>query len=173
MNKHNHQLHQVSRPDLTLIAAVSEDGFISSGKGVPWHLPADITHFRKHTTGKWLLLGRRTFDEMRGWFRPGHKPLILSRDEAFKPEIGQRVSSVEEALSLVDGELMVCGGGQVYHAAMPHSSRLMVTRVHTKLGSGVPFPTIDETYWQEIHQIEHAADAAHAFAMTFLSYRRR
>ena len=36
---------------VTLLAAVSADGFISTGKGVPWHLPADKAHFRAKANG--------------------------------------------------------------------------------------------------------------------------
>lgn len=164
-----------TRPRLTLIAAVSEDGFISRGQGVPWDLPRDRVHFRAATAGKWLLLGRRTYEEMLGWFRD-HTPLVLTRDPTFVPPIGKAVSSVQQALDLaakagVD-EIFVCGGSAAYELAFPHADRLLVTQVGTLLGAGVAFPKIESPSWQVVSSVEHAADAGNAFPMSFVEYRR-
>jgi hypothetical protein len=84
---------------ITLIAVLSEDGFISSGTGVPWDLPADKAHFRAYTAGKWLLLGRKTYEEMLGWFRD-HTPLVLTRQEDYTPPVGRCVGTLAEAAAL-------------------------------------------------------------------------
>lgn len=145
----------MSRVLVTLIAAVSEDGFISKGRGVPWDLPEDRDHFRSYTAGKWLLLGRTTYEEMIGWFRD-HTPLVLTRDLAYKPPMGHRVSSIREAIGLAESagqdELVVCGGAQAYELAMPHAARLHITRVDSRLGSGVSFPSISDTLWRRADQ---------------------
>lgn len=163
------------RPIVTLIAAVSADGFISRGEGVPWDLPRDRAHFRAHTAGRWLLLGRTTYQEMTGWFRD-HTPIVLTRDEGFHPSPGLRVGTVAEAIQLAEqagvDELMVCGGGQVYTAAMPYADRLLITRVAESLGDGVPFPTIEPGLWSEQSREDHPADAGHAFALSFLTLTR-
>lgn len=157
---------------LTLIAAVSEDGFISRGQGVPWKLPADVAHFRRYTAGKWLLLGRRTYEEMLGWFRD-HTPLVLSRDDGFVPMIGRRVSSVEEALQqTTSDELVVCGGAQAYALAMPLADRLVLTHVQTKLGEGVSFPAVQWDEWTEVSREPHAADDQHAHAFQNVTWER-
>ena len=159
-------------PTLTLIAAVSEDGFISRGQGVPWKLPADVAHFRAYAAGKWLLLGRQTYEEMIGWFRD-HTPLVLSRDEGFVPAIGRRVGSVEEAVNLTSAEeLVVCGGAQAYALALPVADRLVLTLVQTPLGKGVPFPTIVWDEWTEVSREPHPADSLHAHAFQIVTWER-
>ena len=164
-----------TRPRLTLIAAVSEDGFISRGQGVPWDLPRDRVHFRAATAGNWLLLGRRTYEEMIGWFRD-HTPLVLTRDAAFVPPIGQAVLSVQQALDLAAKagveEIFVCGGSVAYDLAFPHADRLLVTQVGTNLGAGVAFPKIGTPPWRLVSSVEHPADAENAFPMSFADYRR-
>jgi dihydrofolate reductase len=164
-----------SRPRLTLIAAVSEDGFISRGQGVPWDLPRDRVHFRAATAGKWLLLGRRTYEEMLGWFRD-HTPLVLTRDPAFIPPIGKCVRDVPQALDLATAagvdEIYVCGGSAAYALAMPHADRLLVTHVSTRLGFGVPFPMIDTLLWKERGATSHPADAENVHPMRFADYGR-
>lgn len=161
---------------LTLIAAVSEDGFISRGNGVPWDLPDDRAHFRQYTTGGCLLVGRTTYQEMIGWFTD-HKPIVLSRDSTFHPLPGHhRVPTVPLAILHAQQQkaqdLIVCGGAKTYATAMPFADQLVITRVHDCLGTGIPFPTIDPTQWIETSRAEHPADEHHLQAMTFLTYQR-
>ncbi len=160
---------------VTLIAAVSEDGFISRGTGVPWDLPDDVAHFRQRTAGRWLLIGRRTYLEMRGWFID-HHPLVLSNNPKRLPPPGQRVGSVHEALHLASAanveDLVVVGGGETFRAAMPYATCLDLTMVHTRLGKGIPFPPIDPEAWQEVTKTPHPADDRHRLAFTFTEWRR-
>ena len=163
------------RPVLTLIAAVSADGYISTGTGVPWHLPRDIAHFRRTTRGQWLLIGRSTYVEMIGWFE-NHRPLVLTRDPAFIPPIGQTVTSVAEALQVAGeggaAELFVCGGGGAYAAAMPWADRLILTHVDSTLGSGVPFPAVNPGEWRMTSRQDFPADADHAQGHQIATYER-
>lgn len=165
------------RPRVTLIAVVSADGFISTGRGVPWDLPRDKAHFRAATRGRWLLAGRITYEEMLGWFRADQHPLVLTRDETFTAPVGQAVSSLEEALQEAQAggaaELMVLGGGGVFAAAMPWADRLTLTHVASHLGGGVPFPAIPPADWEEVAREEHAADAENTIALVFSTYERR
>ena len=128
---------------ITLIAVLSEDGFISTGTGVPWDLPADKAQFRAYTAGKWLLLGRKTYEEMLGWFRD-HTPLVLTRQENYTAQVGQCVGTLDEAVALASAaeqrELVVCGGSAAYAASIGQAHKLILTRVKVSLGSGVPFP---------------------------------
>lgn len=162
-------------PLVTLIAAVSADGFISRGHGVPWDLPADKEHFRAYAAGKWLLLGRVTFEEMRGWFRD-HHPLVMTRDAAFQAGSGRRVSSVEEALRLAEEarlpELVVCGGAQIYAEAMPFAGRLVLTHVDQILGAGLPFPDFSRREWEPVTREVHAMDEGHAFSFEIITWQK-
>jgi dihydrofolate reductase len=159
---------------LTLIAAVSADGFISRGTGVPWDLPVDRAHFRSYTRDKWLLLGRRTYEEMQGWFQPGHHPLVLTHDPRLLVPNGQVVASVPEALRLADRqrELVCCGGAEAYQAAMCHAHRLIVTQVHQILGSGLAFPKISKQDWEPVSRRSQAMDTEHAFSFEIVTYQR-
>lgn len=165
----------ISPPILTLIAAVSADGFISKGQGVPWNLPRDRAHFRRATDGQWLLIGRRTFEEMLGWFR-NHHPLVLTSREDFAPPLGKAVPSVVEALETARKqgarELFVCGGGGAYEAAMPLADRLVLTHVDNVLGSGVTFPAFRTEEWHLISRQAFPADAENPHALVFATYER-
>lgn len=160
---------------LTLVAAVSADGFISTGQGVPWNIPRDKAFFRRITSGQWLLLGRRTYEEMIGWFED-RRPLVLTRSPVYAPPVGEAVSSVAEALQVAAGrgarELLVCGGGEAYTACMPVANRLVLTHVDSRLGHGVPFPTVQPDEWQQTSRETFPADATHAWELSFATYER-
>ncbi|MFM7607216.1 MAG: dihydrofolate reductase [Prosthecobacter sp.] len=164
------------RPRLTLIAAISEDGFISRGQGVPWNLPRDRRNFRSATAGKWLLIGRRTYQEMLGWFED-HTPLVLTQNRTFVPSVGKVVHSIHEALDLAAEarvpELFVCGGAGVYADSISIADRLLVTHVKNLLGDGVRFPAIESPPWHLISKIEHPADDENAFKISFATYERQ
>ncbi len=159
---------------LTLIAAVSADGFISKGQGVPWDLPADRAHFRSYTQNKWLLLGRRTYEEMQDWFEDGHHTLVITRNPKFEVLHGAAVLSVPEAQRFAQGqrELVCCGGAATYAAAMPHAHRLVITQVHQILGSGLAFPVISPREWEAVSRRSHGVDADHAFSFEIVTYQR-
>ncbi len=161
--------------DVTLVAAVSRDGFISTGAGVPWDLPADRKHFRAITSDQWLLVGRRTFDEMTGWFQ-NHTVFVLSGSPTFTPTVGRRVGNASEAILLAREAaktLWVIGGGKTYAEAMPFASRLILTRVDDELDSGIPFPIIDPERWALKESLPHPADARHAHAFTIQVWDRK
>lgn len=161
---------------VSLIAAVSEDGFIAKEEGgIPWKLPRDVRHFRDYVAGKYMLLGRRTYEEMKGWFTT-QKPMVLTRDEklfewqdAPPPLV---VRSVEEAISLAEGELVVCGGGEVFAAALPWVKKCLVTHVKTKLGRGIKFPVLPPMEWKLQESTFHPADSENELAMTISTYDR-
>jgi len=163
------------RPLLTLVAAVSADGFISTGQGVPWNIPRDKAFFRRITSGQWLLLGRRTFEEMIGWFED-RRPLVLTRSPVYVPSVGEVVASVAEALQVAAaggaGELFVCGGGETYAASMPLADRLILTHVDSSLGHGVPFPPVNPDEWLQTSLETFPADATHAWEISFATYER-
>jgi dihydrofolate reductase len=157
---------------LTLIAATDENGLLADEGGIPWHLPKDIAHFRRYTQGKWLLLGRRTFEEMRGWFKD-HTPLVLSSTCGYDPDIGHVVASVPQALALAQSagqsELVCCGGAQTYAAALPYADRLVLTQVHhrfTPQSQAAYFPAWQPGEWQLHDRTELGQDAENEWSMS-------
>ncbi len=158
---------------------MDEDRLLATEHGIPWKLPQDTTHFRNYTRDKWLLLGRHTFAEMRGWFRQGHTPLVLTSQRSFAPEIGRAVASVPQAIALTEQagqrELVVCGGGQVYQAAMPYADQLVITRVHHRFpsdGKRVLFPAWKAEEWRETERTDFAVDSEHPWAFSIVTLLR-
>jgi dihydrofolate reductase len=155
---------------VSLIAAIDEDDVIGTGHGgLPWRLPAEAHHFRAYTRGKWMLLGRTTFDEMHGWFTD-QTPLVLTHRPGTLAPPGRAVDSIEEAITIVmkadTGELVVAGGGQVFALTFPVADRLVLTRVHTHTGGSVKFPPFKHQDWHETSRTHHPADPQNPLAFT-------
>jgi len=155
---------------ITLIAAYSENLVLARGGRIPWHLPDDTAHFRDCCEGKWLLAGRRTWEQMQGWFQPGQTPVVVTRDAALGVPGGFAVRSVEAGLALAREqgaeECMVIGGGAVYGAALPYAGELILTEVCASLDGDVFFPALRPEEWREVESHPHPADARHAYAFT-------
>ena len=158
---------------LTLIAAVSDDGFISTGKGIPWHLPDDIAHFRAFTTGKHLLVGGSTYDEMIGWFRPEHTIYVLGKPRNPGAANVRFFGDLESLLRIAEPEteeIIVIGGSSIYQQTIGQASRLVISHVRTRLGQGKPFPAIQQPPWVEVERQDHPAGPQHDLAFSIVTY---
>lgn len=164
-------------PRLTLIAAIDQQRLLATDKRIPWRLPRDIAFFREYTANKWLILGRKTYGQMRGWFKEGHKPLILTSSPTLELVQGQKVRTLREALTIAKDagaeEVVCCGGAQVYAECLPLADTLILTLIHNTFPTGenpVYFPEYQNLGWQEIRREYHAADENNAYAMEFVTY---
>ena len=148
-------------------------GVIGRDGGMPWHLPEDLAHFRRVTTGHPVIMGRATWQSLPPRFRPlpGRTNVVLTRrpgaasEEVF--EGAAVVADVETAIVQAcavqdgDGEVWVIGGAQVYAATLPLADRLEVTEIDLTLDpAGEPdarAPEIDAS-WQVVATDPSATD---------------
>ena len=85
---------------ISMIAAMAHDRVIGKDNQMPWHLPADLAHFKRVTLGKPVLMGRKTFESI-GRPLPGRRNLVISRNPGYQAEGIEVVGSVEAALALL------------------------------------------------------------------------
>jgi dihydrofolate reductase len=161
--------------NITAIAAVDENLLMGGPEGIPWTLPRDSRHLREFTGGHFFLLGRRTYEEMIGWFTD-QKPLVMTTREDYQPPVGQVVRSVPEAAQVAraagEDNLVVGGGARIFEAAMPHLTQMSLTRVHSGFEGDVHFPQWDAAAWQRISSRFYPPDEEHEFPMTFETWVR-
>lgn len=160
-------------PTLTLIAAHDQARAIGRDNTLPWRLPEDLKRFKRLTLGKPVLMGRKTAQSL-GRALPGRLNLVLTRSGHVPFEGMTAVSSLDEALGLVDAaaEVMVIGGGDVYALALPHAQKLHLTRVETITpGADAFFPEMDPSQWEKT--FEQAFDLpGHDHPFAYLDYIR-
>ena len=158
---------------ISLIAAVSRNGIIGNDGGLPWHLPEDLRRFRKLTTGKPVLMGRKTYQSI-GRPLPARKNIVISRDPHFSAPGCVVVSCPAAALDAVNGadEVMVIGGGQIYQAFMRLANRVYLTRVDVDTAGDTRFPRLEDDAWQLTSSEPHGADEDHAHEFSFEIFDR-
>jgi len=157
---------------LTAVVAVSDNDVIGRGNVLPWHLPADLAHFKRLTMGKPILMGRRTFESI-GRPLPGRRNLVLSRGDFSAPGI-ETVDSLEAARKRVAGEaeLMIIGGAQVFEQSLPFTDLIHLTRVHGQMDGDTWMPPLPAGQWREVAREERPADDKNAYSMSFITLQR-
>ena len=159
---------------VSLVVAASTNNVIGRDRGLPWHLPDDLRHFKRLTVGKPVVMGRRTYESI-GRPLPDRQNIVMTRDADYVAEGCDVVTSVDEALDTARGaeEVMVIGGGQVYRDFLPRADRIYLTRVQADVEGDTFFFDIDQTRWQSVSSKHHDADAKHAYAFDLMVFDRR
>lgn len=142
---------------LSLVVAVAENGVIGAQGTLPWKISSDLKTFRRITMGKPLIMGRRTFQSLKGPL-DGRDNIVLTTDPSFEADGISVVDNLADALTLartlaatrgVD-EIMVIGGADVFRGTLPAADRIYWTDIHASPEGDVSFPTFDPTEWREV-----------------------
>lgn len=159
-------------PRLSLIAAMSRNRVIGRDNAMPWHLSADLKHFKAVTMGKPVIMGRKTFESI-GRPLPGRQNIIISRQPGFAAAGCSMAASLEQALAACSGaeEVFVIGGSEIYRLALPAADRLHLTEIDADFEGDTHFPAINAAEWRESSRDSHAAGET-PFAYAFVVYDR-
>lgn len=133
--------------DIVLIAAVAEENrVIGKNKDLPWHIPEDLKHFKRLTTGHPLLMGRRTFESIVHQFGgplPDRRTVVLTSQGELPeyPDV-EAYASIDAALEALEGEdtVFIGGGEAVYEQFLPRADRLELTLVEGDYEGDTYFP---------------------------------
>jgi dihydrofolate reductase len=165
---------------IVLVAAVAENGVIGRGGTMPWRLKSDMAHFRALTSGKPVLMGRKTYLSLQVRPLPRRTNIVVSRDPAFAADGALVARSFETALAAARGDaarrgsdVMVIGGGDIYAQALPLADRLEITQVHMVPEGDAYFPPIDPAVWREAARTPHSAGPGDDSAFDTVTYVRR
>jgi len=162
---------------LSFIAAVSENNAIGRHNGLPWYLPEDLKFFKRITTGKPVIMGRKTFESL-GKALPGRLNIVLSGNKDLAlPEGVLLYDDVNAAIERLQAEgteeAFIIGGGKIFESTLSYADRMYITRVHTVIeDADAFFPEIDHTHWKLVWEEKHKADERHKYDYTFQQYER-
>ncbi len=162
----------MNHPEIVLVLARAANGTIGKDGAMPWHLPADLRHFKQMTKGRPMIMGRKTFDSLPGLL-DGRRHIVLTRDTAWEEEGAEVVHSVEEALKRANGpHVCVIGGAEIYNLFLPIADRIELTEIAASPEGDAFVPAFDVHEWQEIARAPHAAQGE-APAFDFVTLVRR
>ncbi|WP_231639547.1 dihydrofolate reductase [Sphingomonas profundi] len=153
-----------SRPEVAFVVARADNGVIGRAGGLPWHLPADLRHFKAMTAGLPMIMGRRTFASLPGLL-PGRRHIVLTRDAGWRAPGAEPVADVAAAIAAVAGpRVAVIGGAEIFALFLPLADRIELTEIHAAPAGDTLLPPF--TGWAEAARADHAAEGdrpAHSF----------
>jgi dihydrofolate reductase len=159
-------------PLLSIIVATDAAGGIGINNTLPWHLPEDLAHFKRLTSGHAIIMGRKTFDSI-GRVLPNRRHIIVTRNREWSHENVQIAHSLEEAVRMVAGSpAFIIGGAQIFAESMDMTDQLIVTEIGKIFECDTFFPAIDGEKWQETARETHHSDQ-NGCDYAFVTYIRR
>jgi len=158
---------------ISLIAAMDLNRVIGKDNQMPWHLPADLAHFKRVTMGKPVIMGRNTFESI-GRALPGRRNIVISRRPDYQADGCEVVHSIDAALAECqdDEEVMIIGGGQLYDAMLPHAQRLYLTLIQVQLDGDTRFPDYTDLHWRVLDREYYEADEKNQYDLEFVTLER-
>ena len=158
---------------LVLVAAMGCRREIGNAGGMPWHLPADLRHFKQVTDGWPMVMGRRTWESLPGAL-PGRQNIVVSSREqpAGAGEVDW-VGSLETAFARASGEqVMIIGGASLYAATLAQADAMELTLIDAEFEADTWFPAWERAHWHEVASESRPADERNPYALRFVRLER-
>lgn len=158
---------------LSILVAAAENDVIGTENRLPWRLPDDMKRFKALSLGKPVIMGRHTFESI-GRPLAGRNNIVVTRQAGLQLEGCIVVHSLDDAIAAAHAapEAIVIGGAQIYAQALPRTTTIYLTRVHTEADGDVYFPKLASAEWRTVEAEQHPADERHAHPFTFLTLQR-
>lgn len=139
--------------EIAIIVAVARNNVIGYQGKIPWHSSWDLKQFKAitshaHHEGDFntLIMGRKTFESI-GRPLPGRETIVVSRNPGLVIEGCKVASSIEDAIRQAQGyKIFICGGEEIYRAAMPRVTKFYVTYVDLETPGDAFFPGVPEPF---------------------------
>jgi dihydrofolate reductase len=165
---------------VALIAAFAQNLVVGINNSLPWHLPEDLKYFKRTTSGKAIIMGRKTYESI-GRPLPNRTNIVISRNPDFSAEGVVIVASIEEAIkhaesvNMINGvdEVMIIGGAAIYQASLPMADRLYLTHVHASVEGDAYFPKVDFDQWKEVAREDFNKDDSNPYDYSFSVYDKK
>lgn len=160
---------------ITIIAAHDNNRVIGYQGSIPWHIKADMKHFKENTTGHIVVMGRKTYQSL-GKALKNRINIVVSKTPSFSPKDALVFPSLEEALAYGmnwEGKLVtfIIGGEQIYKEGMKYADNMLITHVMgTSLGDAY-FPEIDMNSFYELARSDILDEDG--FQYQYISYNKK
>lgn len=148
---------------LSLLVAMAKNRVIGRNNQLPWHLAADLKHFKFLTMGQTIVMGRKTYESI-GRPLPGRANIIITRQTGYEVPGATVVNSLEDALLIceetgtVNSENFIIGGEKLYRQTLKICQRMYITEIQRDFDGDVFFPEFDRGDWVETQRDKHISD---------------
>jgi dihydrofolate reductase len=161
-------MSQTPGPRIYLVAAVAANGIIGAKGALPWRLPEDLKHFKRLTMGRPIIMGRRTWEALKGPL-PGRDHIVVTRTPGYEAPGAAVASSLEAALALCLDQpvVFVIGGSRLFAESLPIAAGLVLTEIHKDFEGDTWFPEYDRSRWKQSQREAHVAQDGTKFDFVF------
>lgn len=166
----------MDHPEIILVLARAANGVIGMDGKMPWHIPADLRHFKKITKNRPMIMGRKTFESLPG-ILDGRRHIVLTRDTDWQEEGAEVVHSPEQALKVANcgpnaGHICIIGGAEIYTLFLPMADRIELTEIKTEPDGDTEVAEFSTKIWEETQREDHdSTDGCPAFS--FITLQRK
>ncbi len=159
---------------ISLIVAMAENRVIGLNNQMPWHLSADLKHFKQITMGSPIIMGRKTFEAI-GRPLPGRTNIIVSRNPQYQAENCLLFPQLEAALNHCQqhDEVFIIGGATLYEQTLERAHKIYLTQIHQVFSGDTYFPEIDKQTWVELEKTTIQDDPAVEFSYSFICLEKK
>lgn len=164
--------------EIVHVVAMDEKNCIGVDNQLPWHLPADLQHFKQITQGGVIVMGRKTFDSL-GRLLPNRSHWVLTRQTDWTHE-GVHVEhtldaliqgATAEAIARGQSAIYIIGGGELFTLTLPIADRLELTHVELDVGGTAHYPAIPSE-WFKTNTENEQVDEKTGVKFSFVTYRK-
>lgn len=149
--------------EVSFVWAEDLDGWIGKDNALPWHLPADMRHFRKVTTGHPIIMGRNTYESI-GRPLPQRRNIVLTHQSLVEPgvEVVHDLAELRRLLRNLPADEVACviGGARVFAATLPLATVLERTVINGHYHGDTKMPPVDYSRWHLVDRqpvVDHSA----------------
>ena len=153
---------------INIIVAASLNNVIGKDNKLLWRQSADLKRFKELTTGKTVVMGRKTYDSI-GKPLPNRRNIVITRQSIEIPGC-EMVNSLEEALKL-DNEIFIIGGGEIYQKSIILADKIFFTLIQTEVEGDTYFPVLGDE-WKIESKEDFLKDEKNQFDYQFINYVR-
>lgn len=144
------------------------DQVIGSYNSIPWHLPEDLKWFRKHTTNKTVIMGKKTYISI-GKPLKNRQNIILTSDLDYASSYNIDIAhSIDEAFSIAKNEIFIIGGASLYEQTISVVNRLYITWIYQHIKGDTYFPKINLEDWNKVYSKSYR----HTYDFEFCIYEK-
>ncbi len=156
---------------ISIIVAMAKNRVIGKDNDMPWHLPADLQHFRQMTSGKPIIMGRKTYESI-GRPLPKRHNIIVSRNSDYEVDGCDVVSSLDEAVKIAGDveELFIIGGGFLYNQTIDQADKLYLTFIDLDVDGDTLFPKYEHLSLRQTFSEHHQKDEKNPYDYEFTEF---
>ncbi|QQE77228.1 dihydrofolate reductase [Alicyclobacillus sp. SO9] len=155
---------------ISILLAKSRNGVIGKNNGMPWHIPEDLRYFKKLTTGKNIVMGRRTYTAI-GRALPHRINYVVTRDTSFTAQNVHVLHHID-AITRIPGDVVIIGGGSIIEQTIHLAQVLYITEIDAVI-EGNTTVEIDLSDWVLTSSTPGNQDKRSPFEYSFNVYVRK